>query len=119
MKFRHLSYLLFVALLAWSCNRNAVKVVEFTPQGEVQELQSFTITFDKDLAPSEVQGEWMADEFITFDPPIPGRFKWMSANTLLFSPDRPLMPSQDYSAEINSNAIRFNSNYSFLLHFRC
>jgi uncharacterized protein YfaS (alpha-2-macroglobulin family) len=108
------SLLLLLVLFAatfFSCSRNQVTVVRFEPQGEVTELQSFTIQFDQDLAPAEEQDKWLEEEFVKFEPEIPGRFKWLNAFTLLFSPDRPLRPSQNYQAEVTSQVL-FNTAYS-------
>lgn len=107
MKIRNLLILISTALLLWSCNRNQVSVTDFEPQGEVKDLQSFTINFDQDLAPEDQQDEWLTEEFVSFKPEIPGRFKWLDAHTLLFSPEAPLKSSQDYTAEINK-AVLFN-----------
>ncbi len=100
--------LLLIATLFVACDRNAVKVVNFEPQGEVQALQSFSIEFDKDLAPLELQDQWLDDEFVEFSPAIPGRFKWLNGHSLIFSPDQALMPSQDYTAKIDRKRVLFS-----------
>jgi uncharacterized protein YfaS (alpha-2-macroglobulin family) len=110
MKIRNILILVFTALLLGSCNRNQVTVTDFEPQGEVQDLQSFTINFDQELAPADKQDEWLTDEFVTFKPNIPGRFKWLNARTLLFSPETPLKSSQDYSAKVNK-AVLFDKKF--------
>ena len=105
MKIHHLFIPFFAALLIVSCNRDQVTVTDFEPQGEVQDLQSFTITFDQDLAPSEAQDKWLTEAFVSFKPEIPGRFKWLNAYTLLFSPEGPLPESQDFTATINQDVL--------------
>lgn len=99
-----LAICLFV-VLAWGCNRNRVTVTEFEPQGEVQELQSFTVEFSEDLAPSDQLDEWLTEPYLEFNPPVEGRFKWLTARTLLFSPDRALLPSQSYQVSVNKKAV--------------
>lgn len=94
-----------------ACNSDKVQILEFSPVGEVKDLQTFTIEFSKDLAPEEILNEWVDDEFVEFDPAIEGRFKWVTPRTLLFSPDRALVPSQSYKAEINSRKVIFDKDY--------
>lgn len=119
MRIRNILIIISTALLLWSCDRNQVTVTDFEPQGEVQDLQAFTINFDQELAPDDMQDKWLADEFVTFKPEIPGRFKWLNDHTLLFSPEGPLKSSQDYTATVNKEVL-FNkkfklesSSYSF------
>jgi uncharacterized protein YfaS (alpha-2-macroglobulin family) len=98
-----ISSLIFLLI---SCEpANTVKVESFTPAGEVQNLTNFTIKFSEDLAPADMQDKWLDDEFVTFNPAIHGKFKWTSPNTLVFSPDAPLDPIQQYKAKINNNVL--------------
>ncbi|MCB9232271.1 MAG: alpha-2-macroglobulin family protein [Bacteroidia bacterium] len=92
-------------LLLSACNRNLVRVEHFTPSGQVDEFTTFEIMFSKDLAPQEKLNEWLDDEFATFDPPIRGKFKWVSPNSLLFSPENALKPGTDYKVEITDKVL--------------
>jgi uncharacterized protein YfaS (alpha-2-macroglobulin family) len=104
--------LLIITISVVSCEPGkTVKVDYFTPTGEVAKLTNFVVEFSENLAPPDVQGEWLDEEFITFSPAIPGKFKWTSDNTLVFSPDVPLEPIQKYSAAINKNVL-FGTDYS-------
>jgi len=96
---------LILALILYGCGGKRVTVVQFEPQGEVQELQSFTIRFSEDLAPTGELDQWVSEEYLHIEPPIAGRYKWLSPNTLLFSPDRALQPSQEYTARINASKV--------------
>jgi uncharacterized protein YfaS (alpha-2-macroglobulin family) len=89
-------------LITTSCKFNAVKLQEFKPGTEVPVQGSLSFKFNKDLAPPEKQDKWLNDEFVKFKPRIIGKFKWVSAKELVFSPDAALLPSQDYEAEISS-----------------
>ncbi|MEZ4772839.1 MAG: alpha-2-macroglobulin [Bacteroidia bacterium] len=104
--------LLSLLIVLTACNRDTVKVVDFSPQGEVQPLQSFTIEFSHALAPATQSDEWLSDAFVVFEPPIVGKFKWVSPQTLLFSPDQPLLPSQDYKASIDKKLVLGDSKLS-------
>lgn len=97
--------LLSLLLALWGCNGDRVTVVEFAPQGEVEPLQSFTVEFSSDIASAEMLDQWLEEEYITFDPPVQGKFKWVNPHTLIFSPDQPLEASQDYKASLNPKAI--------------
>ncbi len=94
-----------------SCSSNSIKVVSFTPQGEIKNLTTFTIEFSRDLASKDIQNMWLDDQFVKFDPQIQGKFKWTSGNTLIFSPDVPLQPIQSYEAQV-TNKVLFGNNLS-------
>ena len=107
-----LLFLLSVLLLLFGCGpSNTVKVEYFSPQGEVEKLTNFVIEFSEDLAPAEFHDKWLDEEFVTFSPPISGKFKWTSASTLVFSPDASLEPIQSYYATVNENVL-FNTKFS-------
>ncbi len=90
---------------------NTVEVTSFAPVGNVERLTTFTIEFSKDLAPADIQDKWVTEQYINFEPKIEGKFKWVDAKTLLFSPDYPLEPIQSYTAKVTDKVL-FNSKYS-------
>lgn len=112
-KFNVLPVLLsiIISCIFTSCSSNSVEVSNFSPVGEVKNLTTFTIEFSKELAPASKQNQWLTDEYITFEPRLTGKFKWLNGSTLIFSPDQPLDPIQKYKATI-SNKVLFNSQYS-------
>ncbi|MFN0201366.1 MAG: alpha-2-macroglobulin family protein [Bacteroidia bacterium] len=99
---------LLVAVL-WGCNSNLVRVTKFTPTGEVSDFQTFTVTFNKDIAPKDKIDQWTNEEYMTFEPNIKGKYKWVSSNTLIFSPDRPLEPERNYNISFNDQRIMQNA----------
>ncbi len=110
--FSNILFLIIVFTLIKGCGpSNTVKVESFTPTGEVEKLTNFVVEFSEDLASPDIQGKWLDEEFITFSPAISGKFKWTSDNTLIFSPDTPLDPIQDYTATINKQVL-FSTNFS-------
>ncbi|RKY95155.1 MAG: hypothetical protein DRQ01_00525 [Ignavibacteriae bacterium] len=110
--FANILFLLLVLTLIKGCGpSNTVKVDSFTPTGKVEKLTNFVIEFSEDLAPQDLQDKWLDEEFITFSPAIPGKFKWTSDNTLVFSPDAPLEAIQNYAATINKQVL-FNTSFS-------
>ncbi|MHC1738908.1 MAG: alpha-2-macroglobulin [Ignavibacteriaceae bacterium] len=102
--------LIFITVFLGCGPSNSVKVVEFSPEGEVPSLITFTVDFSENLAPADIQDKWLTDEFIYFTPAIKGKFKWVSPSRLLFSPDSPLEPMQSYSAEITKKVL-FNTTF--------
>ncbi len=110
---RNLIYAFLTGLLFFvSCDpSNTVKIEQFSPQGEVENLTNFVFEFSEDLAPPEIQDKWLDEEFASFTPAIAGKYKWTSARTLVFSPDAPLEPIQSYSVNVN-NSVLFNTKFS-------
>lgn len=100
--------LVFLALALLSCSSNTVEIVSVTPDGEVPLLATLEIEFSRDLAPPEKQNQWLNDPYIDFTPAIPGKFKWISARRLLFSPDVSLEPMQEYEGNVR-DAVLFGA----------
>lgn len=68
---------ILVVLFIWGCGpSNSVEVVEFSPEGEIPSLVTFTVDFSENLAPADMQDKWLTEEFIVFTPAIKGKFKW-------------------------------------------
>ncbi len=94
-----------------SCSGSGVRVIKFSPQGEIKSLTTFKIEFSNNIAPQSDQDKWLDDEFVKFEPKIEGKFKWTSGNTLIFSPDGPLQPIQSYTAVV-TNKVLFGKDLS-------
>ncbi|MCB2204014.1 hypothetical protein KQI65_04640 [bacterium] len=112
--FRHaaIAAALCTLMLIGGCSSsNSVEVVHFSPEGEVPLLSTLEIEFSHDLAPPDKQNVWLNDQLIRFSPEISGKYKWTSARRLLFSPDVPLQPMQEYEAEI-TDLVLYNSGLS-------
>jgi uncharacterized protein YfaS (alpha-2-macroglobulin family) len=89
-----------------ACSGNRIKVLNFSPTGEVQEFTTFQVDLSDDLAPAEKQNEWLDEAFLEFSPPVKGKTKWLSGSTFIFSPETPLAAGADYTAKI-TDAVRF------------
>ncbi|MBK8944036.1 MAG: alpha-2-macroglobulin family protein [Ignavibacteriae bacterium] len=111
MNFPKITFAVLMILIYSCSSQNTVKVVDFSPNGEIEKATNFTVEFSQDLAPEEKIGEWLTDEFISFEPKINGKFKWLDARTLQFSPDFALDAMQNYSAKITTKVL-FNKNLS-------
>ncbi len=100
----------FVSLLVIfvSCSApNVVSLVETNFGKEVKQKQNFVFTFDKNLAPEDKLNLWDTTEYVTFNPPIPGSFRWISSKELLFSPSSKLRNSTEYTAQVTDKITRF------------
>ncbi|HEY0678655.1 MAG TPA: MG2 domain-containing protein, partial [Chitinophagaceae bacterium] len=98
-----------VALL--SCNRNIVSLDYTNAKDEVPQLGNLVFRFDKALVKDSLLNRWDSTEYISFEPKIPGRFRWESPSELVFSPSRPLLPATSYKAKLKSDIIE-HSKYS-------
>jgi uncharacterized protein YfaS (alpha-2-macroglobulin family) len=109
--FKSFSFVL-LTIIVLSCSLGKdVTIRNFTPIGEVDMFTTFTIEFNENIAPDDKLDEWTDEQFMEFDPPITGKYKWVSGNTLLFSPDFKLKPEQQYSAKPTA-AVLFGKNLS-------
>lgn len=98
-------------IVFFSCSsKDTVEIIEFSPEGETKELTTFRVEFDRALAPDSLTDKWIDGNFITFNPSISGKYKWIDTKTLIFSPDHPLEPIQNYSANVTSKVL-FGAQY--------
>lgn len=105
----HTKLLLFIcgALFLLSCNRNAVTLDYTNAKGEVPQLTNFTFRFNKSLISDTLLNYWDSTEYISFEPHIPGRFRWEGPGELVFSPAKPLQPATTYKATFNDELFRY------------
>jgi hypothetical protein len=99
---------LFVAMIFFACNRNYVKLDYTNAKGEVQPLQNFVFRFSSSLIKDSLLNNWDSTDYISFEPKIPGRFRWESPDQLVFSPSAPLAPATTYKAKISSEVLRYS-----------
>ena len=103
----------FVPLIAGTiflsaCSRQSVKLEYTNAKGEVSQLQNLVFRFNNSLTRDSMLNLWDSTEYISFQPSIPGRFRWESPDQLVFSPSRPLTPSTTYKAKINREILRYS-----------
>lgn len=88
-------------LILSSCQKspeNEVKLLSTNFQEEIELEQNLSFSFNKDLAPVSKIGDWDTIAYITFNPVVKGRFKWVSASELVFSPESSFDGSTKYQA---------------------
>jgi uncharacterized protein YfaS (alpha-2-macroglobulin family) len=89
-----------------ACNRNSVKLDYTNAKGEVPQLENLVFRFSHSLAKDSMLNVWDSAEYVSFQPAIPGRFRWEGPDQLVFSPSRPLSPATSYKAKITSEVLR-------------
>src|SRR5262245_17402686 len=76
-----------------ACSRNSVRLDYTNAKGEVPQLQNLVFRFNHSLAKDSMLNVWDSADYISFEPAIPGRFRWEGPDQLVFSPSRPLSPA--------------------------
>jgi alpha-2-macroglobulin len=97
-----------VAIFLPSCKRNGVNLDYTNAKGEVPQLGNLVFRFSKSLVKDSMVNIWDSTDYISFEPKIPGRFRWESPDQLVFSPSRPLAAATAYKAKIRSDVLHYS-----------
>lgn len=100
----------FALSLLSSCSRNSISLSYTNAKGEVPQLGNLVFRFSNALAKDSMLNVWDSTEYVSFEPAIPGRFRWESPDQLVFSPAGPLRPATTYVATIR-DAVLSHSRY--------
>ena len=92
-----------------SCKRNAVTLDATNARGEVPQLGNLYFRFSSSLATDSMLNAWDSTDYISFEPEIPGRFRWEHPDQLIFSPSQPLAPATDYTAKIKNKLLKYSA----------
>lgn len=95
-------------ILLASCNKNSVTLSHTNAKGEVPQLGNLVFRFNHALVPDSLLHAWDSVEYVSFEPKIPGRFRWDGPDELVFSPAQPLQPATNYMAKVKSAALKFS-----------
>jgi uncharacterized protein YfaS (alpha-2-macroglobulin family) len=102
---------MIVAVLVSACgSKNSVTLSSTTAKGEVPQLGNLTFHFNQSLATDSMVNinAWDSTEYISFEPEIPGRFRWASNDELVFSPSQPLNPATSYKAKVEKAVLKYS-----------
>src|SRR5688572_13788887 len=99
--------LVTVAMIVAACNRSTVSLNYTNAKDEVQPLGNLIFRFDKSLVADSLLNQWDSTEYISFEPKIPGRFRWEHPDELVFSPAQPLPPATTFKAKLQSDLLQF------------
>jgi alpha-2-macroglobulin len=128
MKTMPLKYIsLLCVLMLYACKSNQVEVSSRNFQEQVDLQQNLIFTFNNKLIADSLVNKWDSTAYIEFSPEVRGKFKWTSANELLFSPDPGFRPSTDYRAtltkavlnkaqSVNDTRLALTENTTFAFH---
>jgi uncharacterized protein YfaS (alpha-2-macroglobulin family) len=101
-----LASIVIVAFFLSACKTNSVQLEYTNAKGEVPQLGNLVFRFNKSISKDSLLNVWDSAEFITFEPKIPGRFRWESPDQLVFSPAQLLQPATNYKAKFSSEVLR-------------
>src|SRR3954447_18229237 len=97
-----------VAIFLSSCSRNYVALDYTNARGEVPRLGNLVFRFNKSLYPDSMLNNWDSTDYISFEPRIPGRFRWTGPDELVFSPAEPLLPATTYKAKSRDEVFHYS-----------
>src|SRR5450756_426946 len=91
------------------CNRSTV-ILEYTnARDEVPSLGNLIFRFDQSLIKDSLLDQWDSTKYISFEPKIPGRFRWEHPDELVFSPSQPLPPATTFKATLHNDILQYSS----------
>ncbi len=82
-------------------------------EDEIQLAQNLVFTFNKDLAPTSELNSWSSTKYIDFVPAVAGKFKWTSANEVVFSPSAGFDPATNYEANLSSELAKMSKEKKY------
>jgi len=94
------------AIFLSSCKKNAISLSFTNAKGEVPQLGNLIFRFNSSLATDSMLNAWDSTDYVSFDPKIPGKFRWVSPDELVFSPSEPLHPATAYKATVTSAVLK-------------
>ncbi len=96
-----------IVLIVWACSpQNRLRITDKNFSEQVETIQNFTLSFNQDLMPDSLVGNWDTTAYIHFKPKIKGQFRWTTPNTLTFSPTEGLKPATAYTAIFSQNLLK-------------
>ncbi len=101
--------LIFVAIACGKFGRSALNVTNRNFSEEIAVQQNLVFTFNTNIVKDSLIDIWQQNEYVKFTPEIKGKYKWTSANELVFSPETGFKPSTDYKAEITDKVVEIST----------
>ncbi|QQS30787.1 MAG: hypothetical protein IPM47_07620 [Sphingobacteriales bacterium] len=100
--------LISIAFVA--CNRSAggamVEIQSKNFENEILRNENLSFTFNTTLVPDSLLMKWDSTAYIQFNPAIPGRFRWTSGNTLVFSPFEEFAPNSQFTGKLTKDLLK-------------
>lgn len=98
---------MLVALLAGCTGKNVIKITDRNFTDEINQFQNLVFEFNNELVTDSMLNIWDSTNYIEFNPPVKGKFRWETKKQLVFSPSQGFAPSMDYSAKLTNNLSKF------------
>ena len=110
MRIKHFYVPLLVGTLIFiACSKkNSVSLSYTNAKDQVPQLGNLTFRFSQSLVSDSMLNIWDSTEYVSFEPSIPGRFRWESPDQLVFSPSQPLNPATTYTADIKKAVLKYS-----------
>jgi uncharacterized protein YfaS (alpha-2-macroglobulin family) len=97
------------AIFFVACSKKSSVSISYTnAKDEVPQLGNLTFRFTQSLVKDSMLNVWDSTEYISFEPAIPGRFRWESPDQLVFSPSQPLNPATTYTASVEKAVLKYS-----------
>ncbi|MGB3006825.1 MAG: MG2 domain-containing protein [Chitinophagaceae bacterium] len=96
------------AIFLSSCKKNAISLSFTNAKDEVPQLGNLMFRFSSSLATDSMLNAWDSTDYVSFDPKIPGKFRWVSPDELVFSPSQPLNPATSYKASVKNAVLKYS-----------
>jgi uncharacterized protein YfaS (alpha-2-macroglobulin family) len=98
-----------VAIFFAACSSKTSVTLSYTnAKGEVPQLGNLVFRFNQSLATDSMLNAWDSTDYISFEPSIPGKFRWESPDELVFSPSGPLNPATSYTAKVKKAVLKYS-----------
>ena len=91
-----LSFVLCIALLFSCSSRNKIEIANKNFGEEVQLQQNLVFTFNRAIVADSLFEIWDTIPYVKFTPEVAGKFRWTSAEELVFSPTVGFAAATDY-----------------------
>jgi uncharacterized protein YfaS (alpha-2-macroglobulin family) len=99
---------LFTLFIISACNRSTVSLDYTNARDEVRPLDNLTFRFDQPLVNDSLLNRWDSTTYVSFEPKIPGRFRWEHPDELVFSPAQPMAPATIFRATLKSDLLQYS-----------
>jgi len=100
---------LFATIFLPACNRSTVSLEYTNARDEVPSLGNLIFRFDKSLIKDSLLDQWDSTKYVSFEPKIPGRFRWEHPDELVFSPSQPLPPATTFKATLHNDILQYST----------
>ncbi len=102
---------LFGSLVYSAFFNRGITLIGMEPSGVISPKTNLNFTFSADMVQSQDVGNTFRGDLIRFNPPVPGRYRWISRRELRFLPEAPFRPSTRYTLELRSDIPQEKDKY--------